>query len=655
MILAQQKNCTRQCLSTLLFIKKWRWIVYFSVISNVILAQDSLSVTYDLASLSIEQLMDIRVISVSKRAEKLTEVPSAIQIITQEDIRRSGATSIPEALRLSSNLQVAQVNSSQWAISARGFNNVLANKLLVLIDGRTVYTPMYAGVFWDIQNVLLEDVDRIEVISGPGGTLWGANAVNGVINIITKNTKDTKGLFAEAVGGTELTMGSLRYGGKITDHFSYRLYALGFKRNSTVLTDGTDAKDKWDLGQGGLRLDWAREKNLLTFQSDFYDGKPNPDGSTNNVITRGGNAIARWTHTFSEKSAFQLQVYYDQTWRDFRNGLTEDLKTYDLDIQHHFKAGQRQTITWGMGLRGMEQTMQNLELFAFLPAYKPLHLYNAFIQDEIVMVKERLYLTLGTKIEHNSYTDFEYEPNIRLNWLASEKHTVWAAASRAVKIPARIDRDFRLYLIAPTLPLMTGSPDFISEEVIAYELGWRMKPMENFSFSLATFYNFYDNIRSAEPGPKPFNIPITFSNGVKGETYGVELSTLYQLTNWWRLKGGYTFLKKHLSIKASSKDLNGGRAESNDPQNQFLIQSMTDLPAHLELGIVVRYVDVLHKPNVPSYVGLDVQLEWKMNKFITLSVAGQNLLDNRHPEFVPSSPSPREIERSFYGKIKFYL
>ncbi|MGE0680215.1 MAG: TonB-dependent receptor plug domain-containing protein [Candidatus Binatia bacterium] len=613
--------------------------------------QKSIPPTSMLKKLSIEELMDIEVTSVSKRPEKLSETASAIQVITQEDIRRSGATSLPEALRLAPNLQVAQVNASQWAISARGFNNVLANKLLVMIDGRTVYTPLYAGVFWDVQDTLLEDVDRIEVISGPGGTLWGANAVNGVINITTKSAKETPGLFIEGGTGTDLHgFGGIRYGGQLAPHLYYRVYGKAFSRDDTTLVNGSDAQDAWPMGQGGFRLDWdPDEKNLLTLQADFYDGRPNPDGGTP-VVVRGGNALGRWTHTISEGSDFQLQLYYDRTWRNFGSEFTEDLGTYDVNWQHRFQFGQRQEVIWGLGFRLMDDTVDNLPLLAFRPGHKTLSLYSAFVQDEITLIEDRLRLTLGSKFEHNDYTGFEFQPSGRLAWTLTRRQTIWAAISRAVRTPSRIDRDFFLF-IAPTIPAIMGNSDFASEELLAYELGWRLQPSTKLSVSLATFYNEYDNVRSAEPGPPPLNIPIVFSNGVRGETYGVELAAVGQLTDWWRLRGGYTFLQKHLSAKPSSHDLNQGTAESNDPEHQFLVQSSMDLSDHFELDAVIRYVDALPQPHVPSYVSLDVRLGWKLTRYCELAIVGQNLLDGRHPEFVPSSPSPREIERSVYGKV----
>jgi iron complex outermembrane receptor protein len=603
-----------------------------------------------LKRLSLEQLMDVEVTSVSRRPERLHTSASAIQIISAEDIRRSGASSIPEALRLASNLQVAQVNASQWAVSARGFNNVLANKLLVLVDGRTVYTPLYAGVFWDVQNPSLASVDRIEVISGPGGALWGANAVNGVINIITKNAGETQGLSAEAGAGTDPQgFGALRYGGRASSGLAYRVYGQGFGRGSTVSPDGVDAEDSWGLGQGGFRMDWnGGEANAFTLESDYYDGRPDPDGGSP-VVARGGNALGRWTRVLSEGSDLQVQIYYDRSWRDFGNGFTEGLSTYDLDGQHRFQLGRRQEVIWGVGARLMDHATENVPALAFLPSHRTLKLFSAFVQDEIALVNGRLRLTVGSKFEHNDYTGLEIQPSARLAWAPTAHQTVWAAVSRAVRTPSRIDRDFFLFL-APSVPLLTFE-NLRSEEVLATELGWRLQPHERVSLALSTFYNVYDNLRTAEPGPPPFGIPVTLGNGLEGHSYGAELAAAYQVSDRWRLRGGYTFLHKNLSLKPGSADLNGGTAESNDPEHQFLIQSSTDLPGRLELDAVFRFVDALPKPEVPSYAGLDLRLGWRATEHLELAVVGQSLLHDRHAEFIPSSPSPREVERGVYGKI----
>lgn len=623
----------------------------FLMCSETLLAQELTAQNFK--KLSLEELMNVEVTSVSKRTEKLRETASAIQIITQKDIHNSGVKTLPEALRLASNLQVAQVNSSQWAISARGFNNVLANKLLVMIDGRSVYTPLYAGVFWDIQNVLLEDVDRIEVISGPGGTLWGANAVNGVINIITKSAKDTKGLLVEAATGSVMPgLGSLRYGGQVNKDLAYRVYGTGFKLGNTLETDGSESGDNWSMLQGGLQIDWSlSDKDQLTLRQNLYGGKPNPNPNPKPANSRGDNAAIRWNRVNSDKFSLHLSGYYDHTLRDFNSGFTEDLKTFDLDWGNQLQMGERHLLSFGAGFRLMDHKVSNLEVFRFLPEQKTLYLFNIYAQDEIQLVKDRLKLTIGSKIEHNSYTGFEYQPNGRLTWTPAKNHTVWSAVSRAVRTPARIDRDFSLDLPSG-IPIIVSNDDYVSATVIAYELGWRLQPVDNTSISLATFYNTYNNIRSVEPLTAAL-FPVVFGNGVKGNTYGAELSATYQPMSWWNLRGGYTFVRKELSLKSGSRDSNKATAESNDPTHQVLIQSNITLPAKLELGTVIRFVDKLPNPYVKAYTALDLRLGWHLNKMIELNLVGQNLLDKRHAEFIPDSPSARLIERSVYGKITF--
>ena len=589
--------------------------------------------------LSLEELMNVEVTSASKRPEKLSETASAIQAISGDDIHRSGATILPEALRLLPNLQVAQVNSSQWAISARGFNNTLANKMLVLIDGRAVYTPLYAGVFWDVQNVMLEDIDRIEAVSGPGGTLWGANAVNGVINVISKSARETQGTYASAGAGSfQQDFAAIRSGGTIAPDLFLRVYGQHFDRGNTLLANGQDAPDDWGMTQGGFRMDWEPGRDTVTLQGDLYEGNPDPDGGAPVAIS-GGNVLSRWSHTVSATSDFQLQVYYDRTMRDLGTGFAENLNTYDLDWQHRFQFGGFQEVIWGLGYRFMDDRTVNPATFAFDPPHRQLDVFSAFLQDEIVLIADRLRLVLGSKFERNDYTGFEYQPSGRLAWTPTEDQCIWGAISRAVRTPSRIDRDFS------AAPFLVTNPDFESEKLLAYEVGWRFRPHELLALSVATFYNEYDDLRSVEPGP-----PFTLGNGVEGETYGVELTADSRIVDFWRLRGGYTFLKKNLRVKSDSQDLNQGTAESNDPRNQFLVQSTVDLPANFAFDSVVRYVDVLSDPHVSSYVELEVRLGCRPTEHLEFSLVGQNLLDHSHPEFTRSATAG-EIPRSVYGSI----
>lgn len=603
----------------------------------------------DLKKLSVEELMAIEVTSVSRRLEKLSEAASAIQVITGDDIRRSGATSIPEALRLASNLQVAQVDARQWAISARGFNATTANKLLVLIDGRTVYTPLYAGVFWDVQDTLLEDIDQIEVISGPGATLWGANAVNGVINVMTKRARDTQGLLLQGGGGTELRyFGGLRYGGMMTSNLHYRVYGKYFDRDSAVLSDGRETTNDWRMGQGGFRADWEpSEANLLTVQGDFYGGwgeEPN----TSDLSMSGGNVIGRWSHTISESSDLGVQFYYDRTHRNIPGSFAEDLDTYDVDFQHRFLLGERHDVVWGLGYRLIEDDVENSASLAFLPGEVSRQWFSAFAQDEIALVKDRLHLTLGTKLEHNDYTSFEFQPSGRLAWNVTRGHMLWASISRAVRTPSRIDTD----LYAPGSPpfFLAGGTNFASEKLIAYEIGYRVQPHPRVSVSLAAFYNDYDDIRSLEPASPAAAFPIVIGNGQEGETYGAELTIDYRVTDWWRLRAGYTELQIQIRPKSGSTDTTRGSTESHDPNRQFMARSSVDLPWNIELDTGFRFVTHIANQRVPEYGELDVRLAWRPISTLELSVAGQNLLHEHHAEF-GSPTARREIERSVYGKV----
>ena len=415
----------------------------------------------ELKRLSLEELLNVEVTSVSRREEKVSEAPASIHLITQDDIRRSGARSIPEALRLAPNLNVAQASSRDWNISARGFNaGTLANKLLVMIDGRTVYTPLFSGVFWDVQDYPLEDLDRIEVISGPGATLWGANAVNGVVNIISKSARETQGFLGTAGGGTEERgFGSVRYGGKISDDIYYRAYAKYFDRDATVFPNGDAAADSWTKGQGGFRVDWdVREDNLLTVQGDAYDGREDQLFGKD-ISIAGGNILSRWTRNFSEDSRFETQVYYDRTHRFQEGTFGEDRDTFDIDSQYGKALGDRQNLLVGLGYRFTKDRVKNTPALAFFPAKLDRNLFTSFIQDEIEIVPDAFKLTLGSKFELNDYTGFEVQPSIRGAW-TGERQVIWGAVSRAVRTPSRIDRHFFVPGTAPFA--LAGGPDFES-------------------------------------------------------------------------------------------------------------------------------------------------------------------------------------------------
>jgi iron complex outermembrane receptor protein len=599
--------------------------------------------------LSVEELQELEVTSVSRRPERLSETASAIQVITGEDIRRAGATSLPEALRLASNLQVAQIDSRQWAISTRGFNSSSGNKLLVLIDGRIAYSPLHSGVFWDVQDTPLDDIDRIEVISGPGGALWGANAVNGVINITTKSARDTQGVVFAAGGGSELHgVTGMRYGGTIGDAVRFRAYGKYFDRGTSALPNGYQATDDWHIGQGGIRVDWATSSdNRFTLQSDLYDGRMAQQG-TNDIDVNGGNVLGRWSRTLANASDLSLQLYYDRTHRNIPGTFGEDLNIYDADFQHQFHLAGRHDIIWGLGSRVTSDDVRNSALLAFLPAQATRKWFSGFVQDEVPLVRDRLRLTLGTKIEHNDYTGVEYQPSGRLAWILNQRQVLWGAVSRAVRTPSRIDRE----LFAPPTPpfLIAGGPGFVSEEVLAYELGYRSQPIDRLSLTVATFYNNYDNIRSLEQVNPPAPTPIVLGNGQKGTSYGAELTADYFLTDWWRLHSGYTGVHVDIVAKPGSADTSSGGSESHDPQHQVFLRQSLDLPAHLQLDAGLRYVSEITNQAVPAYGEIDARLAWRPTRAFEWSLVGQNLLHQQHAEFGVLA-SRRELKRGVYGTL----
>jgi iron complex outermembrane recepter protein len=647
-------------------------------------AEDAKVSKQDLAEMSIDDLMKIPVTTVSRKAEEFSKSPAAIYVLTQDDIRRSGAASIPEALRLVPGLDVAQVDSQQWAITARGFNDIFANKLQVMQDGRSIYTPLFSGVFWDVQDTILEDIDRIEVVRGPGGTLWGANAVNGVINIITKSAKDTQGLLINGGGGTfERAFGSVRYGDKAGEDLYMRVYAKYFARDEVDLPNGIGADDPWQMGQAGFRMDWDKwEKNgnLLTFQGDFYEGALNNTFGTFNPLNppsffssvqddyrvSGGNMLGRWSHEFSDSSDLKLQTYYDRTDRN-TPVFEEKRDTFDIDAQHHFTLGDRNDFVWGGGFRLNADKIVNKPTVSLFPSSETTELFSTFIQDEITLVEKRLQLTLGTKLEHNDYTGFEYQPSGRLLWTPHEKHTFWASISKAVRTPSRVEESVRLnnVLQPGVVDTIYGNTDFLSEDLIAYEFGYRVQPSSRVSFDLATFYNVYDNLRSIELGPSPtqpitapppppaFFIPTHVANNLYGEAYGFELTSTIQLTDWWRLKPSYSLLKMQLHTRPGSTDTTSESDEGKSPQQQFILTSGMDLPHGLELDCVLRYVDRLPALDIDSYVAMDIRLGWRPNKNVELAIVGQNLFSVRHGEFAPSfiNTPKTDIPEGVYGKI----
>ena len=607
----------------------------------------------DLKKLSVEELMDIDVMSVSKHPEKLSETASAIQVITSEDIGRSAATSIPEALRLASNLEVAQVDSRQWAIAARGFNNLFADKMLVLMDGRSLYTPLYAGVYWDVQDTVMEDIDRIEVISGPGATLWGANAVNGVINITTKSAKDTQGGLVVVGGGSELEDSEeVRYGGQIAPGVYYRAYAKYFDRGSSDLPDGASATDQWRMGRAGFRVDSDHgDGTVATVQGDIYDGSVTRMGP-DDILMSGGNLIGRWTRELGERSEMSAQAYFDETYRKIPNSFTQTLNTYDFDFHHRLPLGPMNDVTWGLGYRVAADNITNTPAEAFLPANDSERTFNTFVQDEMALVRDRLHLTLGSKFEHYNFTASEFEPSGRLAWTPGANQTVWGAISRAVRVPSRIDLD--LYEPATPPYQVAGGPGVVSEKVIAYELGYRRQVTPDVAFSMATYYNEYSNLRGLEPLKPPAAFPVAVDSGLRGESTGAELTADWNATKAWRLRAGWTEMRVNSEPEPGSIDRVTGQSIALDPNHQGQLRSMFDLAAQWQLDAALRYVGPITNREVPGYTEGDLRIGWKPLPGWELSVDGQNLLHSHHAEFGPAG-SRREIGRSVFTKVEWHF
>ncbi len=604
-----------------------------------------------LKKMTMEELMDLVVTSVAKRPEKLSETASAIQVVTADDIRRAGATSLPEALRLATNLEVAQIDSRQWAITARGFNNVFADKMLVLIDGRTVYTPLYAGVYWDVQDTMVEDLDRIEVISGPGATQWGANAVNGVINVTTKSAKDTQGGLLVAGGGTELrSAGAVRYGGLLAPNVYYRVYAKYFDRGDSVRANGRRSNDAWHMGQTGFRVDWnAPAGDLLTVQGDAYSGSLGQFGP-DSIRVNGANLLGRWSRKLAENSDLKLQVYHDRTHRRIPGSFTQDLATSDVDFQHRLPLGADHDLVWGGGFRLVEDDIGNTPANAFLPPRVSRAAFSAFAQDEIVLLRERLHLTLGTKIEHDDYTGFEFEPSARLAWTPDRRHTVWSAVSRAVRTPSRIDRD----LFSPATPpyRIAGGENVVSEKLVAYEVGYRVQVKPTLAVGVASFLNVYGDLRSLEPLTPPLAFPVENSSGLRGQSAGVELTADWRATSDWRLRAGWTEMRVRSELQPGSAGRGTRDSVARDPNHQLALRSLLTLARGWECDTSLRYVAPINQQSVPGYTECDFRVGWRPNPQWELSLLGQNLLHDHHAEF--NSPgSRRELQRGLSGKASW--
>lgn len=626
-----------------------------------------------LKEMDLEQLGNIEVTTASKEPEEVWKTAAAIFVLTQEDIRRSGANTIPEALRFVPGVEVSRINSNSWAIGVRGFGNAFSKSVLVLIDGRSVYTPLFAGVYWDVQNVMLEDIDRIEVIRGPGGTIWGANAVDGVINIITKNAKDTRGGLASATAGNiDQGIGSARFGAG-TSRFSYRIYGTGFGRAPEYHPDNLNYDD-WQLGQAGFRSDWnITNQDSLTMQGDVYKGEVGqqvsiatyqPPEQRNYFAAQdvsGGNLLARWRRDLNSGSDLQVQAYYDRTSR-FGRQLGDVRNTFDIDLLHHVATLPRQDIIWGLGGRwSPSEFFQTFPTVEFVPHNKADNIYSIFAQDQIALVNKRLWLTIGTKFQHNVYTGWEIQPSARLLWTPRSHQTFWAAVTRAVRTPSRIEEDLQL------TGLITSDPPFffriadngqvVSETVLGYEAGYRQLVNSHVYFDVSVFHNNYDDLvgfgpltLSVENSPAPSHLlySVPFANTVKGNTDGIEIAPDWKLNNWLRLRGSYSYLNLDLkNIPGSSDSGTVASDEGSSPHNEFSGQAFFTLPRGFEFDTSVRYLSALPAQSIKGYTTMGARLGWRFAPHFDLSLVGQDLFAPRHAEFSGGAL----MERSVFAKI----
>jgi iron complex outermembrane receptor protein len=622
------------------------WVVLL-VGASAVLAQS----VEDLQNLSIEELANIQISSVSKSAEPLSDAPAAIYVISHDDIIRSGRTSIPEILRLAPNLEVAQLSATTYAISARGFNvgnnASMSDKLLVLIDGRSVYTPLFAGLYWDMQQVLPEDIERIEVISGPGATLWGANAVNGVINIITRKSADTQGGVLDIGAGNLERSASLQYGGRLSDDLTYRVHAEGFNFSPNQISTGADASDSWSKPQGGFRIDWTPPGDSVMLQGDLYHASEAPGDNVG-----GRDLVANWQHQLDGGSSLQLQTYYDQAKRFTDNGGGFTVDTYDLELQHSIKLGGWNDIVWGVGDRvisyEIEDAITPASSLLFVPSGRTLNLANVFVQDTVPLA-DTVKLTLGMKVENEPYTGIEPMPSVRLSWKVTDTALLWGAVSRAVRAPTPVDRDIREVL--GTTDFLNGSSNFVPEVMTAYELGTRIQASPRVSFSISTFYNVYDHLRTIEPAPGGF-LPLSFGNMMRGLVYGAEVWGSYRVTDWWRLTAGFNVQHEHLRFEPGSSGIGGLPFAADDPSHQASLRSSINFSDDVTWDADLRYVGKLPNPGVPEYAELSTRLGWKISPSLEVSISGFNLLHARHVEFIEGVQSD-EIPRSFFVETRW--
>lgn len=674
------------------------WILLFAGCWSAGLHQTNGGNRVDLTKVPFERLRDIEFVTIFRKPGNVFESPAAVYLISQENLRRSGATNIPDALRSVPGMQVAQHNANSWAVTLRGFSGLsrgisgqFANKLLVLNEGRSIYTPLFSGVSWGAQDVLLDDIDRIEVIRGPGASLWGANAVNGIINIISKDARDTQGgLISSGIGTEQRTFTHFRYGGSIGEENYFRVYGKYLKVDDLVDSTGARGADGWHIFRGGFRLDsHLAQGRLVTFEGEIYDGQL---GQTYNLFVSrqppfqkifdfdtkisGGHVLGRWKQQFSSSSDMELQLYFDRVKRN-EAVVKGRIDTYDFDFHHRFSLNTRQELIWGTGYRLTNDRFDSTDGFSLNPSTRKTHLLSAFVQNETTLIPSHLNLTIGSKFEHNDYTGFEFQPSGRLLWTPNDQNAFWGAVSRAVRTPSRGEQDATIFLqalqdtIPSTFRVVYGNPDFGSESLLAFEIGYRQRPADELTFDLTTFYNRYDNLRTEETEPIPLRDPpnfisrINIGNGMSGKAYGFEAATNWQVSNNWRIRAAYSYLKLQLDLDLSAQDIIGETTEGQSPSKQFFVNSFLAPTKTLELDFRLRYVDDLPSLGISNFLTLDLRLGWQVTQNFELSFVGQNLLHKRHDESstfltvedrrIRSGTVATEIQRSVYTKVTWSL
>ena len=615
----------------------------------------------ELAELSLEQLANLEITSVSKRPERLADAPASIFVITADEIRRSGARTLPEALRLAPNLQVGQQSSAAINIRARGITNNSPNKMLVLIDGRSVYSPLFAGVFWDVQDVVLADVERIEVISGPGGTLWGVNAVNGVINVITRSSKATHGALVAAAGGDDLSSGAVRYGGALGATGDYRLFARYLDRDNTSTAAGARVEDAGHLAQAGFRADWELARGNLTLQGKAYrgtTGQPAPGSITTGAVfalaaidVSGANLTGRWTHRFDGGSEALVQVYFDRTERTVPPTFAEKLDIVDLQLQHSIR-WDALTLVWGGQERYARDRVVNSQFFSFLPANVDQRWSSLFVQAETSPRKD-LRVIAGVRLERNDYTGNEYLPNVRLAWHPRADGMLWAAASRTVRAPSRLDRD-------PWVPanpavadgpfILRGGPDVPAEVARVYELGYRGQARSRVSYSVTLFRAEYEHLHTQEIAPS--GTFLVFAGRMKATTHGAEAWASLQANERWRLSAGYIGQRQFFRLEPDSRDAAAPGFAGRDPAYTWLLRSSYDLSDKIDLDLTVRAAAALSNPEVSRYVTADVRVGWQVRPDLELAIGVRNLGDGGHGEF-GALATRTEVERNVYASVRW--